>query len=89
MHLCRWVRHVPECGFVAASTGTFHGRALIGGDVRTVGGIPADVDRRSRALAAADAFGPVPAAAPPAAGPPRGFPSPEGYSSLSGTDRVA
>jgi two-component system, NarL family, nitrate/nitrite response regulator NarL len=45
------------------------------------------VRNRSGALAVADAFGMLPAAVPSAAGAPRGFPSPEGYSSLSRSDR--
>jgi two-component system, NarL family, nitrate/nitrite response regulator NarL len=44
------------------------------------------VRNRSGALAVADAFGLLPASPPPA-GPPGGFPSPERYSSLSGSGR--
>ena len=43
------------------------------------------VRNRSGALAVADAFGLLPGATPPA-GAPKGFPSPEGYPSLSGSD---
>jgi DNA-binding NarL/FixJ family response regulator len=43
------------------------------------------VRNRSGALAVADAFGLLPGTTPPA-GAPKGFPSPEGYSSLSGSD---
>jgi two-component system, NarL family, nitrate/nitrite response regulator NarL len=43
------------------------------------------VRNRSGALAVADAFGLLPGATP-AAGAPKGFPSPEGYPSLSGSD---
>jgi two-component system, NarL family, nitrate/nitrite response regulator NarL len=43
------------------------------------------VRNRSGALAVADAFGLLPGATP-ATGAPKGFPSPEGYSSLSGSD---
>src|SRR5712691_3790726 len=43
------------------------------------------VRNRSGALAVADAFGLLPALPP--AGSPQGFPSPEGYSSLSGGDQ--
>ncbi len=44
------------------------------------------VRNRSGALAVADAFGLLPGTAPSLAGSPKGFPSPEGYSSLSGSD---
>jgi len=44
------------------------------------------VRNRSGALAVADAFGLLPGTAPSLAGPPKGLPSPEGYSSLSGSD---
>jgi two-component system, NarL family, nitrate/nitrite response regulator NarL len=44
------------------------------------------VRNRSGALAVADAFGLLPGTAPPLAGSPKGFPSPEGYSSLSRGD---
>jgi len=43
------------------------------------------VRNRSGALAVADAFGLLPAS--PQAGPPKGYASPEGYSSLSGSDQ--
>src|SRR6266571_4251536 len=44
------------------------------------------VRNRSGALAVADAFGLLPGAGPAPAGTPKGGPSPEGYSSLSGSD---
>jgi len=44
------------------------------------------VRNRSGALAVADAFGLLPGTATTAAAPPKGFPSPEGYSSLPGSD---
>ncbi len=45
------------------------------------------VRNRPGALAVADAFGLLPGARQAPAGSPKGFPSPEGYSSLSGSDR--
>jgi two-component system, NarL family, nitrate/nitrite response regulator NarL len=45
------------------------------------------VRNRSGAFAVADAFGLLPATAPPPAGDPRGHTSPKGYSSVSGRDR--
>jgi DNA-binding NarL/FixJ family response regulator len=44
------------------------------------------VRNRSGALAVADAFGLLPGAPAPAAAPPKGFPSPEGYPSLPESD---
>jgi two-component system, NarL family, nitrate/nitrite response regulator NarL len=44
------------------------------------------VRNRPGALAVADAFGMLPGAPSAPAGPPKGFPSPEGYSSLNGSD---
>jgi two-component system, NarL family, nitrate/nitrite response regulator NarL len=44
------------------------------------------VRNRSGALAVADAFGLLPGTKPPLPGAPKGFPSPEGYPSLPGSD---